>query len=86
MKASHWYDERVGGLGGRFLGGVDAVMASISAAPLQFPIYHGEIRRARVSIFPYGVFFTITEKHVVVLAILHLYREPRLLRMTLRRR
>jgi plasmid stabilization system protein ParE len=86
MKASHWYDERVGGLGVRFLDNIEAVMVSISEAPQQFPIYNGEIRRARLGTFPYAVFFTVTDNRVIVLAILHLYREPRVLRKTLRRR
>jgi plasmid stabilization system protein ParE len=86
LEASHWYNERVGSLGTRFLGDIDAVTDSIADSPRQFPIYRGEIRRARVGRFPYGVFFTVAEMRVVVLAVLHLYRDPRHLRKTLRQR
>ena len=47
MEASHWYDERVAGLGKRFLSEVDAIMSVICDSPHQFPTYHADVRRAQ---------------------------------------
>jgi plasmid stabilization system protein ParE len=38
---------------------------------------HGEVRRAVVSRFPYAVFYRIEPKRVVVLAVLHMARDPK---------
>lgn len=38
LGAQAWYGERVAGLGGRFTDGLDAVVARIGEAPLQFPV------------------------------------------------
>lgn len=86
LEASRWYDERVDGLGMRFLDQLDAAMTSIRESPSKYPVYRNEIRRMRVNKFPYAVFFAITESRVIVLGVFHLYRDPRRLRKTLRQR
>ncbi|MGD0768847.1 MAG: type II toxin-antitoxin system RelE/ParE family toxin [Tepidisphaeraceae bacterium] len=86
MEASRWYDERVNGLGTRFLQQVNTAMASIRQSPSSYPVYRREIRRIRVDKFPYTIFFAAAESRVVVLGIFHLYRDPRLLRKMLRQR
>lgn len=86
MEASRWYDERVDGLGARFLDQLNAAMISIRESPSSYPLYRHKIRRIRVNRFPYAVFFAVMESRVVVLGILHLYSDPRLLRKTLRQR
>ena len=45
-------------------------------APLQFPVVRGNIRRALLRGFPYGVFFTVHADTVQVLAVVHLHRHP----------
>jgi plasmid stabilization system protein ParE len=64
------------GLGARFDAAVDRLLARIASAPQQFPEIEPGCRRALVHGFPYGVFFTATESHVIVLAIVHLHRAP----------
>jgi plasmid stabilization system protein ParE len=86
MEASRWYDERVNGLGTRFLNQLNTPMSSIRQSPSSYPVYRGEIRRIRMARFPYAVFFAAAESRVVVLGIFHLYRDPRLLRKMLRQR
>jgi toxin ParE1/3/4 len=86
LEASRWYEERIDGLGLRFLYELDAAMISIRKSPSSYPIYRHEIRRIRVNRFPYGVFFAVTEFRVVVLGVFHLHRDPRQLRKTLRQR
>jgi len=43
-----------------------------------FARVHGAVRRTVVSRFPYAVFFRGEPKRVVVLAVLHMARDPKL--------
>jgi plasmid stabilization system protein ParE len=43
-----------------------------------FAAVHGEVRRAILSNFPYAVFYRIEARRVVVLAVLHTARDPKL--------
>ena len=73
-----WYEEQRAGLGEEFLAAVDASFEAIETFPEMFARVHGEIRRAVVSRFPYAVFYRIEPKRLVVLAVLHVARNPKL--------
>lgn len=73
-----WYDGQRAGLGEEFLAAVDAVFETIERFPDIFARVHGEVRRAVVSRFPYAVFYRIEPERIVVLAVLHTARDPRL--------
>ena len=75
--AATWYESRQAGLGLRFVDAVDHVLERIHIAPLQFPSVHLAVRRALLQNFPYAVYFRVTNETVVVLAVLHLRRDPR---------
>lgn len=79
--AGGWYEHQQSGLGLRFLDAVDQVFDRIQAAPLQFPSVSPTVRRALLHTFPYAVYFRATDEAVVVLAVLHLRRDPRRWRM-----
>lgn len=85
-EAAHWYEDRLSGLGGRFLDALDQTIALIAENPHRYPVYLQPIQRIHIRHFPYAVFFVAKEKNVVVLAVLHLHRNPRLLLRTLRKR
>ena len=74
--AALWYEDQRGGLGKRFLNELDEVFRRIENNPRQFPKLEGEVRRALLRHFPYGVYFAEGVDEVVVLAVLHLHREP----------
>jgi len=76
--AYQWYEEQRVGLGEGFLAAVDASFDGIEKFPEIFARVHGEVRRAMVSRYPYAVFYRIESKQVVVLAVLHTARDPRL--------
>jgi plasmid stabilization system protein ParE len=76
-QAAHWYEDQRPGLGLRFLDVVDLVMDRIRTAPLQFPSIAANVRRALLHTFPYAVYFRVTEETIIVLAVLHLRRDPR---------
>ena len=73
-----YYEEQTQGLGERYLAAVDSVFDAIERYPQMFAQIHGEVRRALVSRFPYAVFYRAESKRVVVLAVLHTARDPRI--------
>ena len=79
LAAAHaWYEEQRAGLGEELLGRVAASFEAIEQFPGRFAAVHGEVRRAFVSRFPYAVFFQIEPARVVILAVLHTARDPKL--------
>lgn len=73
-----WYEERRIGLGEEFLATVEQSFDAIGEFPEMFVLVHREVRRAMVSRFPYAVFYRVEPKQVVVLAVLHTARDPKL--------
>ena len=76
--AAVWYEERRSGLSAEFRAEVDAAVALAAEQPLRFPRKHKDIRCVRVRRFPYSVFFLQEESRIVVLAVFHVRRDPRL--------
>jgi plasmid stabilization system protein ParE len=79
-EAFEWYEQRVSGLGGEFLDSVDAIFDSISRSPRQCPVVHNTIRRALTRRFPYEVFFVEEDERIVILAVFHAKRNPKIWR------
>ncbi len=73
-----WYDQQRAGLGEEFLASVNAVFDAIEKFPEMFASVSNDVRRAIVSRFPYAVFYRIEPRRVVVLAVLHTARDPKL--------
>lgn len=80
FEARDWYEERQAGLGVEFFAAVDAAVSNISERPLTYPRVHNEIRRAILPRFPYAVFFELLDDEIVVLAVIHGRRHPRIWR------
>lgn len=76
LDAIRWYEAQRAGLGARFHAEVDRVLSRLHTAPLQFPEVEPGYRRALVHDFPYGIFFAAKEHKIIVLAVLHLRRNP----------
>ena len=73
-----YYEGQSKGLGEDFLSAVDASFGAIERYPEMFARVHGEVRRALVSRFPYGIFYRVEPKRIVVLAVLHTARDPKI--------
>ena len=76
--AYEWYEAQRPGLGERFLTAANASLDAIERFPEMFVAVHGDVRRAIVSKFPYAVFYRVEPRQIVVLAVLHTARDPRL--------
>jgi plasmid stabilization system protein ParE len=75
--ARKWYEEQRPGLGARFADAIDETLQRIASNPSGFPLVHGEIRRAVVRRFPFGVYFRVYCRDLVILAVTHGRRHPR---------
>ncbi len=75
-EATRWYESKRAGLGREFALAVDAALSLAAESPERYPELHNDIRRILVKRFPYGVFYRIVRSEVIVLAIIHLRRDP----------
>jgi plasmid stabilization system protein ParE len=73
-----WYEDQVPGLRGEFLKALDETIQSIEQNPGLYARVHGELRRALTPRFPYGVFYLARTERIVVFAVLHTARDPRI--------
>ena len=78
--AAGWYDEERPALADRFLSDVDRTFVRIRERPLQFPTVADDVRRALLHTFPYAVYFRALDDEVLVLAVVHGHRHPRVWR------
>ena len=44
--------------------------------PLLFPLIQDDVRRSLVKVFPFGLLFRDLEEEIVVIAVMHLHRDP----------
>lgn len=71
-----WYENERPGLGLEFLGELRAAYNRIAGGPFGYRDVRSGIRRALLKRFPYAVYFTIDGDVVVVVAVLHVSRDP----------
>lgn len=76
INAAAWYESQQPDLGKRFLTVVQDATNRIAINPLLFPEVEGDVRRCLTHAFPFGVLFRIQPDAVVVVAVMHLHREP----------
>ncbi len=75
-EAARWYGEQERGLRVKFLMAVQSTIEAIIDRPLAFPSVSASVRRAMARPFPYGVFYSVEEDVIVILAILDCRRNP----------
>ena len=74
--AFEWYENEEAGLGQEFLVQLRATYDRIAEGPLTYQNLRSGVRRALLRRFPYAVYFAVEGGAVVVLAILHVARDP----------
>ena len=77
-EAAQWYETQRQGLGHSFLDEVRAAIDLIVERPERFPVVTRNTRRALIRRFPYGVFYRIEPDALVVVALFHASRSPRI--------
>ena len=76
-EAFDWYEQNKAGLGITFADRVQKVYDRISSAPEMYRIVRQDVRKAGVSQFPYSVYYRVEVTRIVVLAVFHGKRDPR---------
>jgi plasmid stabilization system protein ParE len=71
-----WYERQQVGLGEKFLRSLGATVEFIRTNPELYPIVRGSIRRAVFRGFPYLLFYVVEPERIVVIACLHVSRDP----------
>jgi len=76
-EAAAWYEKQLEGLGYEFLDEVLSVFETISCNPGMYPVVHRHTRRALIHRFPFGIYYRIEGKMIVVVAVMHGSRHPK---------
>jgi toxin ParE1/3/4 len=74
--AAGYYAEQSLGLELRFLAEVERAVDRISDDPERWRTFAGDVRRVLVHVFPFSVLYSIQNEAVVVIAVMHLSRQP----------
>lgn len=77
-EAFDWYERQRPGLGVEFAERVQSVFDRIAAMPELHATIYRDIRRALVPPFPYSVIYRVRAGRVIVLALFHNKRDPKI--------
>ncbi len=76
IEAAAYYESQQQDLGRRFLASVQDSINRVQVNPLLYPEVEQDVRRCLTKTFPYGVLFRIASDELVVIAVMHLRRDP----------
>ncbi|MGZ9151241.1 MAG: type II toxin-antitoxin system RelE/ParE family toxin [Nitrospira sp.] len=76
IAAAQYYQQQSAGLGSEFLSEVERTVAAILAYPEAAPSVKKDIRRRLLKRFPFGILYSVAADEVVIVAIMHLRRQP----------
>ena len=85
-EAAAWYDQQRAGLSLQSRAALDKTFAAIEENPQLHAQVYRNLRRALVRRFPFGVFYVSRTEGVIVVAVLHTTRNPRLWRARFKNR
>lgn len=77
-QATDWYEQKQPGLGATFVARVGDVLNRIAANPHLHAAVYQDVRKAVVRQFPYVVLYREEPGEVVVIAVFHTARDPRI--------
>lgn len=83
-EAAASYEQQRAGLSLQFRAALGKAFAAIEEAPKLHTLVYRNLRRALVRRLPFGVFYIVQPKSVIVVAVLHTARKPRLSRTRLK--
>ena len=74
--AFEWYESEQPKLGFEFLDEVRATYSRVLEGPFKYQELRSGIRRALTRRFPYGIYFSVEDDLIVVIAVLDTARDP----------
>ena len=75
-EAAGFYEGRSPGLGAAFTVDVEETIARILESPERWRIIERDVRRCLTRTFPYGILYTIERDSILIIAVMHLRRQP----------
>jgi len=76
MSAAKFYETQQKDLGKRFLASVQDALNRIQVNPLLYREIEDGVRRCLTMTFPFGIVFRIMSDQFVIIAVMHLHRDP----------
>jgi plasmid stabilization system protein ParE len=76
LGAIDWYEEHQKNLGLDFVRDVYAAIGRAMDRPKAWPVLEADVRRCQTGRFPYGVLYSEEADGILILAVMHLHREP----------
>lgn len=76
LEAVGFYEERLEGLGDRFLNEVDQRISEVLDAPNRWRVVEADVRRVILRRFPYGIYYRVAGEELRILAVKHHSRHP----------
>lgn len=74
--AAAFYNDKQPGLAQRFLDDLEDTLHRIQRHPSAYRQVEGELRKCRVTHFPYGVIYRVQSDFIEIIAVMHLRRSP----------
>jgi plasmid stabilization system protein ParE len=78
--SARYYADCRAGLEVQFIECVEQALTRVSDAPSRWAVFEGDVRRVLVRVFPFAIFYAVESDYVLVIAVMHLSREPGYLR------
>ncbi|PYV16043.1 MAG: type II toxin-antitoxin system RelE/ParE family toxin [Acidobacteria bacterium] len=76
VEAVAYYNSQRPGLGSQFAEEVKRTIERILQFPEAWPLISARTRRCRANKFPYGIIYQMRGNVVLIVAVMHLHREP----------
>jgi toxin ParE1/3/4 len=76
QKAHDYYEDCQEGRGTVFMQHLDGAFTYLRAFPEIAPLFHGRYRRLLVPHYPYGIFYCLEGRRIVVAAVMFLSQAP----------
>jgi plasmid stabilization system protein ParE len=74
--AAAFYNEKQAGLAQRFLDDIEEALHRIQRHPYAYRLIEGDIRKCRVTHFPYGIIYRTRTDTIEIITVMHLRRSP----------
>ena len=76
-EAFEYYESCRESLGADFILCIEESIARIENNPKQYKTIHKTVHRALVRKFPYGIYYVINNKKIIILGVLHARKNPK---------